>query len=88
MGKKLRNKRYQKLLVGDLKKALKGVPDDVEIVLGFYRKDDPVEFAYLGDIFANMKYDSVIKERLFDAKVVELVGYDHNYSTYVEREDD
>lgn len=86
--KNLRNKRYTKLNAGDLKKALKDVDDDTEVVIGLYRKDDPVEFAYLGDIYNEMKFDSVIKEKLFNATVVELVGYDHEYSTYVERKDE
>ena len=86
--KNLRNKRVTKLTVGDLKKALKGINNDTEVVIGLYRKDEPVEFCYLADVFANMKFDSVIKDRLFDASVVELVGYDHKYATYVQKQGD
>ena len=86
--KNLRNKRVTKLTVGDLKKALKGINNDTEVVIGLYRKDNPVEFCYLADVFANMKFDSVIKDRLFDASVVELVGYDHKYCTYVQKQGD
>lgn len=86
--KNLRNKRVTKLTVGDLKKALKGINNDTEVVIGLYRKDEPVEFCYLADVFANMGYDSVIKDRLFDASVVELVGYDHKYATYVQKQGD
>lgn len=85
--KNLRNKRVTKLTVGDLKKALKGINNDAEVVIGLYRKDEPVEFCYLADVFANMKFDSVIKDRLFDASVVELVGYDHKYCTYIPKGD-
>lgn len=80
--KKLRNKKVRKLTVGDLKKALKNINDDTEIVLGFYRKDNPVEFCYLAEIFTSMKYNSVIKDRLFDASLVELCGFDHKFCTY------
>ena len=86
--KHIKNKRVNKLKVKDLKKALKGLDDDADVVIGLYRKDDPVEFCYLADIFTEMKFDSVIKEKLFNCKVVELVGYDHNYCTYVQKKDD
>ena len=81
--KNLRNKKVTKLTVGDLRKALENVDDDVEVVLGFYRKDDGVYFGYLAEIYANMKFDSVIKDRLFETGVVELVCFDDQYCNYV-----
>lgn len=86
--KNIRNKRVTKLKVKDLKKALKDVDDDAEVVIGLYLKDEPIRFCYLADIFGNMKFDSVIKEKLFNTSLVELVGYDHEYATYVERRDE
>ena len=74
--------------VKDLKEKIKGVPDDTEIVLGFYMKEDGVHYAYLGDVFNNMTFDSVKQERLFDGFVVELVGYSDKWCTYIERKDD
>lgn len=74
--------------VKDLKEKIKGVPDDTEIVLGFYMKEDGVHYAYLGDAFNNMTFDSVKQERLFDGFVVELVGYSDKWCTYIERKDD
>ena len=85
--KNIRNIRVTKLKVKDLKKALKDVDEESEVVIGLYRKDEPVEFCYLADVFANMKYDSVVKEKLFNTTLVELVGYDDKYCTYVERKD-
>ena len=85
--KNLRNKRVQKKTVKDLREALKGLPDDTEIVLGFYMKDDGVHYAYLGDMFTNMKFDSVQQEKLFDGFLVELVGYSDKWSTYIERKE-
>ena len=86
--KNIRNKRVTKLKVKDLKKALRDVDDDAEVVIGLYLKDEPIRFCYLADIFGNMKFDSVIKEKLFNTSLVELVGYDDEYCTYVERKDD
>ena len=88
MGKKLLNKKVIKQTVGDLKKALKGVDDDKEVVLAFYFKDEGVHHAYLGEILTNMKYDGVIKEKLADSSVVELASFHPNYCTYVERKND
>ena len=85
--KKLRNKRVSKMTVKDLKKALKGIDDDTEVVLGFYMKDDGVHFGYLAETF-NVAYDSVLKERLFNSKVLELACYSDKFCTYVERKDD
>lgn len=86
--KNIRNKRVTKLRVKDLKKALRDVDDDAEVVIGLYLKDEPIRFCYLADIFGNMKFDSVIKEKLFNTSLVELVGYDHEYATYVEKSND
>lgn len=86
--KNIRNIRVSKLNAGQLKKALEDVSDDAEVVIGLYRKDNPVEFCYLADVFANMKYDSVVKEKLFNTSLVELVGYDHKYATYVQKKED
>lgn len=85
MKKKLLNKRVKKVTVGELKKSLQKVDDDLEVVLGFYQKKDGVYFGYLADIFANLKYDSVIKEK---SRVVELACYDDKYCTYVEKTDE
>ena len=85
--KKLRDKKVTKLTVKDLKKALKGLDDDSEVVLGFYLKDKPNHFVYLADVL-NVKYDGVLKEKLFNNTVVELCGFDHDYCTYKEKKDD
>jgi len=85
--KKLRNKRVTKMNVGDLKNLLKDIDDDVEIVLGFYMKDDGVHFGYLAESF-HVGYDSVLKERLFNSKVLELACYSDDYCTYMERKDE
>ena len=89
MKKGLLNKRVRKLTVRELKNALKDADDDSEVVLGFYMSvGNGVHFGYLADVFKDMKYDSVLKEKLNDSKVVELACYQHEYSTYVERKDD
>lgn len=80
----LLNQKVKKITVKELRETLTNVDDDVEIVLGFYRKTDGVYFGYLADVLTNLKFDSVIKERLHDSKVVELVCYDDEYSTYLE----
>lgn len=84
---KLLNKRVVKQTVGDLRKALKGVPDDTEIVLAFYFKEEGVHHAYLGEILTELKYDGVLKEKLYEGVVVELAGYHPKYCTYVERKE-
>ena len=84
----IRNRRVVKKTVGDLKKELKGIPDDTEVVLAFYLKDKPNEVCYLGEISPNLKYDGVLKEKLYDNTVVELAGFDHRYCAYIEKEDD
>lgn len=86
--KKLRNKKVTKFTVGDLKNSLKGVPNDTEVVLAFYLKDEPNKAVYLADVMTNLKYDSVVKERLFNNNVVELIGYSHEFCTYVEKHDE
>lgn len=85
--KKLRNKRVIKLTVKDLKEQLKDKSDDAEVILGYYLKDKENHFVYLADVM-ELKYDSVIKEELYNSNVVELAGYDHEYCTYMERKDD
>ena len=85
--KKLRNKRVVKLRVKDLKERLEDFDDESEVILGFYLKDQPNHFVYLADI-VNVKYDGVIKERLYNSTIVELMGFDHDYATYVEKKDE
>ena len=86
MKKSLLNKKVKKLTVGELKESLKGVDDDTEIILGFYRSaGNGVYFGYLAEIFENMKYDSVLKEKLIESKVVELACYEHEHCTYLEK---
>ena len=84
--KKLRNKRVIKMTVKDLKEKLNELDDSSEVVLGFYLKDQPNHFVYLADI-CEVSYDSVTKERTFNSKMVELMGYDDRYCTYVERKE-
>lgn len=85
--KKLRNKRVIKLTVKDLKEKLNELDDESEVVLAFYLKDQPNHFVYLADV-CNVSYDSVLKERTFNSKIVELMGYDDRYCTYVERKNE
>ena len=84
---KLINKRVIKQNAGDLKEALKDVPDDTEIVLAFYFKDEGVHHAYLCEIYTNLKYDGVLKEKSYGG-IVELAGFHPDYCTYVERKDE
>ena len=88
MRKKLLNKKVKKITVGELRKALQGVDDGLEVVLGFYRKNDGVWFGYLAEVLSHLKYDSVKKEELNQSTVVELVCYDDEYCTYVEKSDE
>lgn len=85
--KKLRNKRVIKLTVKDLKEKLNELDDESEVVLAFYLKDQPNHFVYLADV-CNVSYDSVLKEKTFNSKIVELMGYDDRYCTYVERKNE
>ena len=86
--KNIRNRRVVKQTVGDLKRELKDIPDDTEIVLAFYLKDKPNVECYLGEISTDLRFDGVLQEKLIDSRVVELAGFDHRYSTYVEKVDD
>lgn len=83
----IRNKRVVKKTVGDLKKELKDIPDDREVILSFYLKDKPNVVCYLGEISTNLKYDGVLQEKLYDSSIVELAGFHHEYCNYMERED-
>lgn len=85
--KNLKNQRVTKKTVKDLKKALKGVDENREIVLAFYYLGK-VHYVYLADILANMKYDGVNGEKLTESAVVELSGFDDGYCTYVEKKDE
>ena len=83
MSKLLKN-RVVKKTVKDLRKALKGVDGDKEIILAFYYLGE-VHHIYLTDIAVNLKYDGVIKEKLEESSVVELSGYDDQHCIYVEK---
>ena len=78
-------KKVVKKTVGDLKKELKDLDDDLEIILSFYLKEDGVESVYLAEVDGHMKYDSVIKEKLNDTTIVELSGFTDKYCKYVEK---
>lgn len=82
------NKRVVKQTVGDLRKAIKDLDDDTEIILAFYFKKEGVHHAYLGEIYTNMKYDGVMKERLFDGSVLELASFHPDFCTYVEKREE
>ena len=81
--KNLKNQRVKKQTVKDLKKALKGIDEDKEVVLAFYYLGK-VHHVYLAEILTNLKYDGVTKEQLNESSVVELSGFDDDYATYVE----
>lgn len=85
--KKLRNKRVIKMTVKDLKEKLNELDDESEVVLGFYLKDQPNHFVYLADVCV-VSYDSVTKEKTFNSKIVELMGYDDRFCSYVEKKND
>lgn len=85
--KNLKNQRVVKQTVKDLKKTLKGVDDDKEVILAFYYLGE-VHHMYLAQILANLKYDGVTGEKLENASVVELSGFDDRYCTYIERKDE
>lgn len=83
---KLLAKKVKKLTVKDLKKVLKDADDDAEVILCFNWKDgeDKVVSCYLAEILTNLKYDSVLKERLDSVSVLELAGYNDEFCIYIE----
>ena len=83
--RKLLKQKVVKKTVKDLKKALKGVDNDKEVILAFYYLGE-VHHVYLSDIAVNLKYDGVIKEKLEDASVVELSGFDDEHCLYMEKQ--
>lgn len=86
--KKLLNKKVVKMSVKDLKKRLKDADDDSEVVLTFYMKDRGLYSVYLAEVLTDLKYDAVIKESLYNSKVCELAGFNHDDCTYVEKHDE
>ena len=82
--RKLLKQKVVKKTVRDLRKALKGVDNDKEVILAFYYLGE-VHHIYLTDIAVNLKYDGVIKEKLEESSVVELSGYDDQHCIYVEK---
>ena len=84
---KLLNQRVVKMKVKDLKKALEDADDESDVVLSFMLYDKGRESVYLAEAYTHMKYDPVLKERVFDDVVVELLGFTDEYSTYVERKE-
>lgn len=83
---RLLKKKVTKKTVKDLRKALKGVDNDKEVILAFYYKGE-VHHMYLAEISTNLKYDGVMKEKLDESSVVELAGFDDKYCIYVEKDD-
>ena len=82
---KLLNKRVVKMTVKDLREALRDADDDSEVILTFNLKDDGGCIScYLAEVSAHLKYDGVLKERLENSEVVELNGFNHKYSQYME----
>ena len=86
--KKLLNKKVIKMTVKDLKKKLKDADDDSEVVLTFYMKDEGLYSVYLAEVYSGIGYDAVTKEKLYNTKICELAGFNHNDCTYVEKRDD
>lgn len=86
--KKLLNKKVVKMTVKDLKKRLKDADDDQEVVLTFYMKDKGLYSVYLAEVYATIGYDAVTKEKLYNTKICELAGFNHDDCTYVEKRDD
>lgn len=84
---KLLNQRVVKMKVKDLKKALMDADDESDVVLSFMMYDKGRESVYLAEAYTHMKYDPVLKERVFDDVVVELLGFTDEHSTYVERKE-
>lgn len=85
---KLLNKKVVKMSVKDLKEALKDADDESDVILTFYMKDKGLYSVYLAEVLTGIKYDSVLKESLFEDKVVELSGFNHDYCTYMEKKDE
>ncbi|MBP5421697.1 MAG: hypothetical protein J6Y78_04545 [Paludibacteraceae bacterium] len=85
--KNLKNQRVTKKTVKDLKEKLKGVDENTEVILAFYYLGE-VHHIYLAEILTNLKYDGVTGEKLNESSVVELSGFDDDYCTYLERNDD
>ena len=50
-------------------------------------KDKGVHYGYLASIHTDLKYDSVLQNRV-DSSVVELSCFNDDYCIYVEKEDD
>lgn len=86
--KKLLNKKVVKMTVKDLKKRLQDADDEQEVVLTFYMKDKGLYSVYLAEIYATIGYDAVTKEKLYDSKICELAGFNHDDCTYVEKRND
>ena len=84
---KLLNKRVTKKTVKDLKKSLRKVDGEKEVVLAFYYKGE-VHHVYLAEISPNLKYDGVTGEKLNDSSVVELCGFDDEFCNYLEKRDE
>ena len=85
---RLLNKKVVKMTAGDLKKALQDADDDQEVVLSFMLYDEGRTSVYLSEAYTHMKYDPVMQEKLFDGKVVELLGFTDKMCTYMEKHDD
>ena len=81
MVKKFQNKLVVKQTVDDLRKSLKGVDGDKEVILAFHYKGE-VHHVYLAEIMTDLKYDGVIKETLESSSVVELAGFHDEYCNY------
>lgn len=86
--KKLLNKKVIKMTVKDLKKRLEEADDDSEVVLTFYMKDKGLYSVYLAEVYSGIGYDAVTKEKLYNTKICELAGFNHDDCTYVEKRDD
>lgn len=80
--KKLLNKKVRKLTVKDLKRKLKDMDDESDVVLTFFMKEKGLYSVYLAEVL-NLGYDGVLKESLNDSKVCELAGFSHNHCTYI-----
>jgi hypothetical protein len=76
------------MTVKDLKKKLEEADDDSEVVLTFYMKEKGLYSVYLADVHSTIGYDAVTKEKLYNTKVCELSGFNHDDCTYVEKRDD